>query len=195
MSLLHSGRYATVAYTLLSLIGAGRGICLALAGRMRTRQVVGREVVVNRFDHYSSDARRSLAQAREVALRLNHKAIRTEHLLYGMLDAADPTLNGILAALGVNALRLRHALDFVISKNIRPLLVEPSLSTAARYVLDFAEQEAKSEDAPEIGTDHLLIGLLHENNGIAAGVLESFGATLDAVRAQLRLSRSPDRVS
>ena len=69
---------------------------------MRDSRVEG-EDAVNRFDHYSNDARKSLAQAREIALRLNHKTIDTEHLLYGMLDSGDPVIHGILGTLGINA--------------------------------------------------------------------------------------------
>ncbi len=144
---------------------------------------------MSRFDRYNNDARRSLAQAREIALRLNHKTICTEHLLYGMLESGDAMANGILAALGVNSIKLRQALDFVIGKSSRPLLVEPTLSAAARHTLDLAEDEAKSEDVREVGTEHLLAGLLREGEGIAAGVLESFNVSLDRVQAQIQVVR------
>jgi ATP-dependent Clp protease ATP-binding subunit ClpC len=148
---------------------------------------------VSRFDRYNTDARRSLAQAREIALRLNHKTICTEHLLYGLLDANDPTVAAILSGLGVNTARLRQALDFVIGKSSRPLLVEPTLSAAARHALDMAEQAAKVDESAEVGTDHLLIGLLREGEGIAAGVLESFGVTLDRVQAHMQAMKHRGR--
>jgi ATP-dependent Clp protease ATP-binding subunit ClpC len=148
---------------------------------------------VSRFDRYNNDARRSLAQAREIALRLNHKTICTEHLLYGLLDANDATVAAIISGLGVNAVRLRQALDFVIGKSSRPLLVEPTLSTAARQALDLAEKEAQAEEVVEVGTDHLLIGLLREGEGIAAGVMESFGITLERVQAQAHTLRRHGR--
>ncbi|HLZ23224.1 MAG TPA: ATP-dependent Clp protease ATP-binding subunit [Ktedonobacterales bacterium] len=144
---------------------------------------------MSRFDRYNNDTRKSLAQAREIALRLNHKTICTEHLLYGLLDANDFTTSAIIAGLGVNFTRLRQALDFVIGKSSRPLLVEPTLSTAARQALDLAEQEARAEQADEVGTEHLLLGLLREADGIAAGVLESFGVNLDRTRAQISIVR------
>ncbi|MFI5273586.1 MAG: ATP-dependent Clp protease ATP-binding subunit [Ktedonobacterales bacterium] len=140
---------------------------------------------MSRFDRYNNDAKRSLAQAREIALRLSHKTICTEHLLYGLLDANDPSVNAILLGLGANTTRLRQALDFVIGKNNKPLLVEPTLSGPARRALDLAEQEAQSTGAAEVGSPHLLIGLLREGDGIAAGVLESFGVTLEATHAQM----------
>jgi ATP-dependent Clp protease ATP-binding subunit ClpC len=144
---------------------------------------------VSRFDRYNNEARKALAQAREIALRLNHKTICTEHLLYGLLEANDVTFNGIISGLGVNSNRLRQALDFVIGKSSRPLLVEPTLSTAARHALDLAEKEAQAEQLAEVGSEHLLIGLLREGDGIAAGVLESFGVTLERVQAQSSLVR------
>src|SRR5260370_31129959 len=159
----------------------------------RSAAVVGGEDIVRRFDRYNEDARRSLAQAREIALRLNHKTICTEHFLYGMLDANDPTIAGILAIFGVNTAKLRQALDFVIGKSSRPLLVEPTLSAAARRALDLAEEEARNDGAVEVGSDHLLLGLLREGEDIAAGVLGSFNVTLDRVQAHLLAGRRKGR--
>jgi ATP-dependent Clp protease ATP-binding subunit ClpC len=141
---------------------------------------------VRHFDRYSTDARRSLSQAREVALRLNHKTICTEHLLCGLLEANDPLVSAVLSALGVNIQRLHQALEFVIGKGNRTLQSEPALSIAARHALDVAETEARRRGALEVGTDHLLLGMLCDGEGIAAGVLESFGVTLDLVRAEIQ---------
>ncbi len=146
---------------------------------------------MSRFDRYTLDARRSLAQAREIALRLQHKTICTEHILSGLLEANDATVTGAIAGLGVNVQRLRQALEFVIGRGTRPPLVEPTLSPQAREVLDLAEQEADAEGQSEVGTDHLLLGLLREGQGIAAGVLESFGITLDRARMQLKSRARP----
>jgi ATP-dependent Clp protease ATP-binding subunit ClpC len=150
---------------------------------------------VSRFDRYNSDARRSLAQAREIALRLNHKSICTEHLLYGLLEAGDAQVAAIISGLGVSSARLRQALDFVIGKSARPLLVEPILSAAARHGLDMAEQAAAEEQADEVGSEHLLLGLMREGEGIAAGVLESFGITLERVQSQIEMGRQHGRVN
>ena len=156
---------------------------------------VGSEATVSRFDRYNSDARRSLAQAREIALRLNHKTICTEHLLYGLLEAGDTQVSMIISGLGVSSARLRQALDFVIGKSARPLLVEPTLSAAARHALDLAEQAATAEQMNEVGSEHLLLGLLSEGEGIAAGVLESFGVTLERVQSQINVGRQHGRVN
>ncbi|HEX6123522.1 MAG TPA: ATP-dependent Clp protease ATP-binding subunit, partial [Ktedonobacterales bacterium] len=146
---------------------------------------------MSRFDHYNLGARRSLAHAREIALRLQHKTICTEHLLAGLLDANDETVTGLITTLGVNVSRVRQALEFVIGKGARPTITEPRLSPSAQLVLDLAEQEAEMEEAPEVGTEHLLLGLLREAEGIAAGVLESFGITEERVRAQVSAQKHP----
>ncbi len=144
---------------------------------------------VSRFDQYSLEARRALAQAREITLRLQHKTICTEHLLCGLLDVSDSTAVTLISQLGVSVVRVRQALEFVIGKGARPPLVEPILSAAARQALDLAEQEARLTQSDEVGPEHILLGLLRENEGIAAGVLESFGLSYERVAAQARLFR------
>src|SRR5258708_9196227 len=153
----------------------------ACAGSTATRSAAGSEAIVSRFDRYNGDARRSLAQAREIALRLNHKTICTEHLLYGLLEANDQNVNLIISGLGVNSMRLRQALDFVIGKSSRPLLVEPTLSTAARRALDLAEEEAQAEQSTEVGSEPLLMALLPEGERIAPPLLETSAVSLTPV--------------
>ncbi len=148
---------------------------------------------MSRFDHYSTEARKALAQAREDALRLNHKTICTEHVLLGLLEINDPLIESIISQSGTSSARMRQALEFVIGRSTRPLLSEPTLSAPARTVLDLAEQEAQESHAPEVGADHLLLGLLREGGGIAAGVLESFGIALNAARSQIEQLRSQGR--
>ncbi len=144
---------------------------------------------MSRFDQYSPEARRALAQAREIALRLQHKTICTEHLLCGLLDVSDATATTLITQLGVSVVRVRQALEFVIGRGARPPLVEPTLSSAARQARDLAEREAQADGLAEVGPEHILLGLLRENEGIAAGVLESFGLSYERVAAQAKLFR------
>ncbi|WIG57744.1 MAG: ATP-dependent Clp protease, ATP-binding subunit ClpC [Ktedonobacterales bacterium] len=148
---------------------------------------------MNRFDRYNADARKALTQARESALRLNHKMICTEHLLYGLIDEREGVIAMIFSGLGISASKVQQALDFVIGKNSRPLLGEPTLSAAARRALDLAEQEAQNVDGADVGPEHILIGLLREGEGIASGVLDSFGVTLAHVRAQMHVLKRRGR--
>jgi ATP-dependent Clp protease ATP-binding subunit ClpC len=157
-------------------IGDGKGISL-----------------MSRFDQYSAEARKALAQARESALRLNNKTICTEHLLLGLLEINDPLVESVISNLGTSSARVRQALEFIIGRNTRPLLSEPTLSGPARSVLSLAEQEALEAHAPEVGAEHVLLGLLREGGGIAAGVLESFGIALEPVRTQIEQLRRQGR--
>jgi ATP-dependent Clp protease ATP-binding subunit ClpC len=149
--------------------------------------------LMSRFDHYSNEARRALAQAREDALRLNHKTICTEHILLGLLEINDPLIESAISQSGASSVRVRQALEFVIGRSPRPVVSEPTLSGPARTVLDLAEQEAQESHAPEVGVDHLLLGLLREGGGIAAGVLESFGIALNSARSQIEHLRRQGR--
>ena len=140
--------------------------------------------MASHFIDYNHASRKALAQAREDALRLNHRIICTEHLLLGLLEIHDPTIEAIISNLGVSISRVRQAVEFVIGRGSRPVTDEPTLSESVRLVLDLAEQEAREQHAVAVGCEHLLIALLREGNGIAAGVLESFGITLEQVRFQ-----------
>src|SRR5579862_2328680 len=89
----------------------GRRAAKPLSGE---RIPAGRSNIMSRFEHYSFEARHALAQAREIAVRLQHKTICTEHLLCGLLDVSDSTAAALIVSLGVSVVRVRQALEFVI---------------------------------------------------------------------------------
>src|SRR5258708_36758322 len=107
---------------------------------------------MSRFDNYNNDARRALAQARESALRLNHKTICTEHLLLGLLEAQDPVVELLLTTVGANPARVRQALEFVIGRGTPPLLGEPPPTASARAAPALAEQQARARHTLTMGT-------------------------------------------
>jgi ATP-dependent Clp protease ATP-binding subunit ClpC len=145
---------------------------------------------MSRFDQYTEDARHALALAREATLRLSHKTIGTEHLLLGLLAAEDVTIEALLATFGTTGARVRQALEFVIGRGVRQVLMEPPLNPAARSVLNHSEQEAHEAHSSLVGTEHLLLGLLRVGDPITAGVLESFNVTLDGVREHMGEARA-----
>ncbi len=142
---------------------------------------------MSRFDQYSVDARRSLGQARDIALRLQHRVIGGEHILCGIIEASDPLVIELLSGMGVNVVRLRQALEFIMVRGMRGAIPEPTLRPEAKQALADAETEAMAEGATEVSTIHLLLGLLRNTQGIASGVLESFGATYERAKAQAAL--------
>jgi len=144
---------------------------------------------MNRFEHYSVDARQALAQARDIALRLQHRAVGGEHILCGLIEAGDPLALEVFNALGVNVVRLRQALEYIMAPGMRGAAGEPALRPEAKQALADAETEAAADRAGEVTTLHLLLALTRNTQGIASGVLESFGVTYERAQAQaLRIS-------
>ncbi len=133
----------------------------------------------------SEESRRVVEQARLCAQRLHHKIACTEHVLLGLLEINDVVVGTALANLNVAPKQLREAVEFVIGKDSRERPTEPMLSQAAHTALDFARREAQDLRSPDVRPEHILLGLLREQRGIAASVMESFCLTLDATREQV----------
>ncbi len=142
---------------------------------------------MGKFDKYSADVRLAISYAREEAQRVRHRLVGPEHLLMGILKLHNPLIEGLFASLHVSTASISQALDFVMGHGNKALLSEPALSVGARAVLARAEEKAESEEGQIIEIEHLFAALFEEQNGIAVGVLESFGVYLDLARAQLSL--------
>ncbi len=140
---------------------------------------------LNRLNKYSEDVRQALANARDEARRLCHRMVGTEHLLLGILKLDHQLIEGIFVTLHVSTLRVFQAVEFVIGRNNRAILSEPTLNPAARAALRWAEEEAQSVQAELVGVEHLLLGVLREQSSITAGVLESFGVYQSEVRQRI----------
>src|SRR5579884_3003381 len=140
---------------------------------------------MNRSNKYTKEARLALSYAREEAMELRHRMIGPEHLLLGVLEVNDPIIECVLSRLQVSTPRLRQALEFVIGRGNKALISEPILGSAAKEVLRHAEEEAAEMGEELTGIEHLLLGLLKDSEGIAVGVLESFGLYLESVRQHI----------
>ncbi len=140
--------------------------------------------------HYSVGARQTLGQAREIAFRLQHRAIGGEHVLSGALEANDALVIALLDALNVDVVRLRQALEYIMVRGIHGVSLDPILRPEVKQALAFAEAEANADKSAEVTTIHLLLGILHDSQGVAAGVLESFGVTYERARAQAEQLRA-----
>jgi len=139
----------------------------------------------SRFEKFSERARRVLSLAQEEAIRFNHNYIGTEHVLLGLVKESEGVAARVLGNLGVDLTKIRSAVEFIIGRGERPVSGENiGLTPRAKKVIELAVDEARRMSHHYIGTEHLLIGLLREGEGVAAGVLESLGVTLDKVRAE-----------
>ena len=140
--------------------------------------------MADRFDKFTERARRVLTLAQEEAQRFNHNYIGTEHLLLGLVREGDGVAAKVLANLGVELSKVRSAVEFIIGRGDRAVLGEIGLTPRAKKVIELAVDEARRLNHHYIGTEHVLLGLVREGEGIAAGVLESLGVNLERVRAE-----------
>ena len=140
--------------------------------------------MASRFEKFSERARRVLSLAQEEAQRFNHNYIGTEHILLGLVRETDGVAAKVLTSLGVELTKVRSAVEFIIGRGERATPGEIGLTPRAKKVIELAVDEARRLSHNYIGTEHLLIGLLREGEGVPAGVLESRGVNLDKVRGE-----------
>lgn len=140
--------------------------------------------MASRFEKFSERARRVLSLAQEEAQRFNHNYIGTEHILLGLVRENEGTAAKVLGGLGTELNKIRSAVEFIIGKGDTAASGEIGLTPRAKKVIELAVDEARRLNHHYIGTEHLLIGLMREGEGVAAGVLESLGVTLEKVRGE-----------
>ncbi len=140
--------------------------------------------MASRFEKFTERARRVLSLAQEEAQRFNHNYIGTEHILLGLVRETDGVAARVLSNLGVELQKVRAAVEFIIGRGERTAPGEIGLTPRAKKVIELAVDEARRLNHHHIGTEHLLIGLMREGEGVAAGVLESLGINLDKVRGE-----------
>jgi ATP-dependent Clp protease ATP-binding subunit ClpA len=137
----------------------------------------------NMFERFSDRARKVMALARREAQRLNHDFIGTEHILLGMIQEEDAKGTRILKDIGVDLEKLRAEIEQNVQKG--PTMVtmgQLPFTPRAKKVLELALKQANDLDHHRIGTEHLLIGLIEESEGVAAKVLLGLKLNLDDVR-------------
>ena len=140
--------------------------------------------MASRFEKFSERARRILSLAQEEAQNFNHNYIGTEHILLGLVREPDCVAAKVLVNLDVQLNKVRSAVEFIIGRGERSASGEIGLTPRAKKVIELAVDEARRLNHQYIGTEHLLIGLLREGDGVAAGVLESLGVNLEKARAE-----------
>ena len=138
----------------------------------------------NRFDKFTERARKVLSLAQEESQRFQHNYIGTEHLLLGLVREGDGVAAKVLAHLGVKLEEVRTTIESIIGRGDHIALGEIGLTPRAKKVIELAVDEARRLNHHYIGTEHLLLGLVREGEGIAAGALESLGVKLEDVRKE-----------
>ncbi|HNS03366.1 MAG TPA: ATP-dependent Clp protease ATP-binding subunit [Anaerolineae bacterium] len=136
----------------------------------------------DKLDRFSKRARKVLTMAQEEAQRLNHNYIGTEHLLLGLVKEDQGVAVKVLRELGVEPMQVIKAIERAVGKGDRPPYGKPTLAPRTKRVIELSVEEARLMGHQYIGTEHLLLGLVREGEGIAVNVLRSLGVSLEKVR-------------
>lgn len=125
-------------------------------------------------------AQTSLALAAEEAKGLNHNYIGTEHLLLGLLREGEGIAFQVLTQVGVELAQVRSQIEEIIGRGDEPVSGELEYTPRTRRTLALAMEEARNLGHHYLGTEHLLLGIINEGNGVGASILESLGVTARA---------------
>jgi ATP-dependent Clp protease ATP-binding subunit ClpA len=137
------------------------------------------------FERFTDRARRVVVLAQEEARMLNHAHIGTEHLLLGLVHEGQGVAARALEALGISLEAVRLEVEEVIGRGERPPSGHIPFTPRAKKVLELSLRESNQLGHQYIGTEHILLGLLREGEGVAAQVLVKMGADLNRVRQKV----------
>ena len=138
------------------------------------------------FDRFTERARKVMTLARQEAQRFNHDYIGTEHILLGLVQEGSGVAAQVLKSLDVDLKKIRMEVEKIVKNGTNMVTMgQLPFTPRAKKVLELALEEAENLGHSYIGTEHLLLGLIRENEGIAAQVLLNLGTTLEEVREQV----------
>ncbi len=137
------------------------------------------------FEKFTDKARRVVVLAQEEAKLLNHNYIGTEHILLGLIHEGEGVAAKALEALGINLEQVREQVQDIIGQGAQAPSGHIPFTPRAKKVLELSLREALQLGHSYIGTEHLLLGLIREGEGVAAQVLTKLGADTNKVRQQV----------
>lgn len=136
-------------------------------------------------ERFTERVRKVMSYARQEAIRLHHDYIGTEHILLGIAKEGEGVAAVVLTNLGINLDDLRRAVENAVPSGFETLVLgEVPLNQEAKSALNFAVDEARKMNHTYVGTEHLLLGLLREERGVACQVLQSLGIDIELVRQE-----------
>jgi ATP-dependent Clp protease ATP-binding subunit ClpA len=137
------------------------------------------------FERFTDRARRVVVLAQEEARMLNHNYIGTEHLLLGLIGEGEGVAAKALQSLGISLDAVRQQVEEIIGQGQQAPSGHIPFTPRAKKVLELADREARALGHDYVGTEHILLGLIREGDGVAAQVLVNLGADLNRVRQQV----------
>jgi ATP-dependent Clp protease ATP-binding subunit ClpC len=139
------------------------------------------------LERFTDRARQVIVLAQQQARALDHDSIGTEHILLGLIGEGQGVAVKALTSLGISLDEIRQAVEAVIGRGTsqRPMTGHIPFTPQAKKVLELSLREAHLLGADYIGTEHILLGLVREGDGVAAQVLIGAGVDLDRARRQV----------
>ncbi len=138
------------------------------------------------FERFTDRARRVVVQAQEEARRLDHDHVGTEHILLGLIhENVGGVAAKVLESLGIRSEVVRQRVEEIIASGEQAPSGHIPFTAQAKELLKLALQESQALGHRYIGTEHILLGLIREGNGVAAQVLTGLGADLQSAREQV----------
>jgi hypothetical protein len=137
------------------------------------------------FERFSDRSRRAVVLAQEEARRLDHNYIGTEHILLGLISEGEGVAARALESLGISLDAVRQQVEEIIGRGQQMPSGHIPFTPRAKKVLELSLREALQLGQGYIGTEHILLGLIREGDGVAAQVLVRLGADLNRVRQQI----------
>jgi len=137
------------------------------------------------FGRFTERAQQVLVLAQEEAKRLNHNFIGTEHILLGLIREGSGIASRALQNMGIESSRIRSEIEKITGKGDKGIIQGISYTPRAKKVIELAIEEGQNFGHNYVGTEHLLLGLLREGEGIAAQVLTNMGIDLKKTRREV----------
>jgi ATP-dependent Clp protease ATP-binding subunit ClpC len=137
------------------------------------------------YSKFTKRAKQVLQLATEEARNFNHPYIGTEHILLGLIRESEGIAARVLDDLGVKLAQARSAVEFIVGIGEGSPVTDQELTARAQKVIKYAIEEANRLNHHYIGTEHLLLGLVRNGEGVATGVLDIMGVSLEQVRNQV----------
>src|SRR5579864_7477163 len=147
------------------------------------------------WQRFTERARKVVFFAQEEAGRLGENYVSTEHLLLGLVRENDSVAARILDRLGVSLGRIRSEIERQVTRGDGRLGQDMQLTPRAKRVIDLSYDEARQLNNNYIGTEHLLLGLVREAEGLAGRVLLSLGVELEGLRREVILLQGAERAA
>ncbi|KUK84040.1 MAG: ATPase with chaperone activity, ATP-binding subunit [Pelotomaculum thermopropionicum] len=135
------------------------------------------------FGKFTERAQKVIMYAQEEAKKTSYPYVGTEHLLLGLIREGEGVAGKILGSVGLDADKVRAAVSQMVETGKGPVAAEPALTPRAKRVLELSVDEARRMGHSYVGTEHLLLGLIREGEGVGAQILTAFGADYRRVKA------------